>query len=23
MKEGICFETDGQNVVFLLNETDP
>ena len=23
LKEGICFETDGQNVVFLLNETDP
>ena len=21
--ENICFETDGENVVFLLNETDP
>ena len=23
LNKGICFETDGQNVVFLLNETDP
>ena len=22
-KESICFETDGQNIVFLLNETNP
>ena len=22
LKEGICFETDGQNIVFLTNETD-
>ena len=22
-KESICFETDGQNIVFLPNETDP
>ena len=23
LKEGICFETEGQNIVFLTNETDP